>query len=436
MAASKPDDAPSGLPLTTQSTNQSAPLSTLGSIANITILILGAGSFALPWAFCHSGIVFAFIGVLLLGLFSLCTVLMLVESKRMIEESGTYSEIDEEHNDGLDYSQIAEIALGRRMEYIVKALTLCSCIGACAGYLRFILGVFTDIFGASQHLIILFLSPLLIVLSMIRTWSSLSSFATVGNILFFLAVILVLYDPLHTALSTPHAPHAPFIAANGPGDSPLLIIGPATFLFTVHYCVLSVARESDPVSFKKVVLPVSFGCAAVLNALFGAVCSLAYGLAVKDNVLRNVQGGWLGNGVSMFLAAALLITYLLYIKPAREYLEKLVLYAEPTPMTIRGEILSRLLTAFIVLLTVLISAGVQNFAVLTGTVGCITDAIQAYALPPLIYASLLVKRDRRESGVVKPLTIAKILGSVLLSAIGLGFTAAALRRLMILIFKL
>mmetsp|Transcript_6972 Transcript_6972/g.17086 ORF Transcript_6972/g.17086 Transcript_6972/m.17086 type:complete len:272 (+) Transcript_6972:81-896(+) len=271
---------------------------------------------------------------------------------------------------------------------------------------------------------------------MVRTWSSLSSFATVGNISFFLAALLVLYDAFRTAASAPHAPHAATVVSNAPGDSPLLIIGPATFLFTVHYCVLSVARESDPETFEKVVLPVSFGCAAVLNVLFGAVCSMAYGSAVKDNVLRNVQDGWLGNGVSIFLAADLLFTYLLYITPAREYLEKVVLHAEPTPMTIRGEIVSRLLTAFIVLLTVLLSAGVKNFAILTGTVGCVTDAIQAYALPPLIYSSLLVKRDQRECGAVQPRTIAIILGSVLMSAIGLGFTAAALRQLIILILKL
>ena len=264
--------------------------------ANLFLLFFGSGTFALPWAFTQAGLAGGVVGVLVVAAVTHMTIMMLVVSKRkqvqrIVAAANNSSSINSGVEDGttvstadhaavssdLSYAVVTSLAFGTdKAGLLVKLATTMSSIGACAGYLAFISGLLApslhqlgimdpdSLAFLSQLRIQTLLIPILVViipLTWIRSFKELAWFSTVGNLIFLVAVALVLSD----GISRFGLPTAADFVDHGPswkldddlmGEPVLrfwpesvshysLFIGPCIYLFTIHYCALPLEAETS-----------------------------------------------------------------------------------------------------------------------------------------------------------------------------------------------
>jgi len=173
----------------------------------------------------------------------------------------------------LTYANIASHAFGRdEAGLVVMTLTTLSSIGACAGYITFIVGITLPILHAvglslekssspggltadigsflaglgSEAVTWLFVWGCLVPFSLIRSFRGLASTTTWGNVVLVAAVAAVLYDGgkrfgFEPVEDTPEVLWWPDSPANY-----TLFLSPCIYLFTVHYCALPIETESRP----------------------------------------------------------------------------------------------------------------------------------------------------------------------------------------------
>ena len=199
-------------------------------VANLSNALLGVGIFAMPWGFLQSGVVGGCIILTMVALLSFETARILLSSQKML-----YSRSGEVKS----YPEMAVATLGgETWGTVVKCATVISCLGGCIGYLIFLGEISGQLFQISLTTAVLMAMCPLILLSWIRSFRELTIFTLLGNVAIFVAVIMVTIsgaaDYESDSLDT-----VPFIL---PVTS-LNFLGPATFLFTIHYCVLSMGAE-------------------------------------------------------------------------------------------------------------------------------------------------------------------------------------------------
>uniref|UniRef100_A0A7S3E9H7 Amino acid transporter transmembrane domain-containing protein n=2 Tax=Rhodosorus marinus TaxID=101924 RepID=A0A7S3E9H7_9RHOD len=348
----------------------------LAGMANVVKLILGSGSFALPWAFAQAGYVGGGIGVSVVALVATATVWMLVVSKRILST---------EFN--MNYAEVAGELLGQKWSVTVRAATFLSCFGACAGYLTFIGGLFSEIFDIGTTHVILMILPCFIFLSWVRTWKHLAFWSVFGNACFFLAMAAVAVDASTIWLERGMKPSPSFVPFNS--HTFPLFWGPAVFLFCIHYVALPIEREMQhPGEFTSTVIPASFCFCALINIIFGLGCYAAYGSSIKDNVLRNVGSSYLFVITAIGLSVDLAITFTLMLAPAREYVEIAILGDNPR-VTKKNVLTKNLIRSVLVMIISSVAIAVPNFALLIGLAGGVTDTLQTFIIPPLLYVKAL-----------------------------------------------
>jgi hypothetical protein len=198
-------------------------------ISNVINALLGLSIFAMPWGYLNSG----FIGGPLVTIFVAyltyrTTVIMLSAQKTIFDRTGEIK----------SFPEIASIYLGGiSWYYMVKVATVISCLGGCVGSLIFlgdISGQLLDM--ASYKAVSISLIPL-IFLSWKNSIDELSLFTLGGVIAILFGVLVVMID----GLGRIHAIDLQSTPALLPGS--LGLIGPSTFMFTIHYCILAMGAE-------------------------------------------------------------------------------------------------------------------------------------------------------------------------------------------------
>eukprot|EP00055_Hartaetosiga_balthica_P011140 m.49773 g.49773 ORF g.49773 m.49773 type:complete len:195 (-) comp7467_c3_seq4:985-1569(-) len=110
--------------------------------SNIFISFVGAGMLGLPFAFQQVGIFGGITIMTLVAMFSIKSMLLVVECKNHILDkrasSGEKPLIAESESPQIDYGDLASIALGPSGFWIVQASIVLSQVGFCCGYLIFI----------------------------------------------------------------------------------------------------------------------------------------------------------------------------------------------------------------------------------------------------------------------------------------------------------
>eukprot|EP01036_Dinobryon_divergens_P031566 gene31566-40991_t len=216
-------------------------LRNLSITSNCINALLGVSIFAMPWGFQQSGLLGGIIISLVVALLSFETVRMLLAAQR-------YCFI--KTGQAKNYPEIAEITLGRWFSLAVKLATIISCLGSCTGYIIFFGETLGQVFHCPSQRIVLMASVPLILLSWIRSFQELAVITVFGVIALYTAIAAIVYDG-----SLQYFDHRPTSSPRiGPGtttnDIPLFVpqtiltfLGPATFLFTIHYCILSMGSE-------------------------------------------------------------------------------------------------------------------------------------------------------------------------------------------------
>ena len=200
-------------------------------VTNVLIAILGITIFIVPWGYLQSGILGGSIIIIFVAVAAFCTVVFIITlQQHYFNRTGEIA----------DYAEIVSLSIGPFASNIVAMCTIISCLGACVSYLIFIGRVFSQLFGVSYFISLAISTPFLIAVSWIQSYQALSRYAASGIILVSIALVLILFDnqsekSLFQLIST-----APLF---GNRHSIVTFTGPATFLFTVHYCVAALHGE-------------------------------------------------------------------------------------------------------------------------------------------------------------------------------------------------
>lgn len=99
-------------------------------IPNSTKAIVGAGSFALPWAFMNMGSWGGLIAIVLLAALSMYTMLMLLRVRRIVSaQTG---------NNSVTYPDIARYVFGKPGAVLAYSLTMFASMGVAGAYIVFV----------------------------------------------------------------------------------------------------------------------------------------------------------------------------------------------------------------------------------------------------------------------------------------------------------
>ena len=358
---------------------QQAPSSFCGSIfgtnmsiiANTVNALLGVSIFAMPWGFEQAGLLGGAATILLVAPLSYETARVLLVAQRMIY-----------HSTGVvkNYPEIASDILGKNWAVVVKSATVISCLGGCVGYLIFLGEVCGQLFDLPLETAILGAVLPLMLLSWIRSFRDLAVFTLIGVFAIVVSCGVVMIDGVQAMKSQPpDAIHPQLLTLRSAPN----FLGPATFLFTIHYCVLSMGAEtlqqhessaavsvgvngaadkamaitSSPTERRKATsaasgtaadlsisrpLAISYALSSLLIILVGSSGYFTYGAAdiVKDseglpqpgceshvcqNIIMNLSPGPLRDFAGFALVVAIVLSYVIILVPAREHIELIVL---------------------------------------------------------------------------------------------------------------
>jgi hypothetical protein len=119
---------------------------------------------------------------------------------------------------------------------VIKLATTISCIGGCAGYLIFIAQLCSQELGLPLEKSVFILCIPITLLCWIRSFQELHIYTIFGVFAVTLSVFAIIFDagPVdHDSLDIKVFELVPSIS----------FLGTATFMFTVHYCILAMGAE-------------------------------------------------------------------------------------------------------------------------------------------------------------------------------------------------
>ncbi|GMI03422.1 hypothetical protein TrVE_jg5906 [Triparma verrucosa] len=392
---------------------------------------IGAGSFGLPYALSKAGYATGATSIIIMGLISYKTMLLMVHSKSIILDNfllnladplleGSDGEQDDTRKSfrnlerpsmkgGEDsagapqpsfdyisnralfiYSTLGEGAWGKMGRIVSELAVFLLMVGICAGYMIFIGSNFTSALndlglddGGIGRLIVVPLLPCL--LSLLRTYEILAKVASLGIFCVVGALLIIFtFGPIE---STGFISLGDLDAANMselPG-----VLGVSAFLLAIHPAVMSMAEETDDEDELKSAL--GWGCFAVITvntslALFGY---LLWGDKVDGYIFCNVNSHGLITAIKFLLVVELMCSLPLALRPPIEIAEKLLnLEGEGNDTTKRDVV-----RVTIVLLSYALTIGVPVFQDLLELVGGVCGGAVGFVIPPLCHARLLLICD-------------------------------------------
>jgi len=347
--------------------------------ANMTKSFIGAASFELPWAVMQAGLLGGILGLIFLAFIANYTIKLLSKCRKLTDnpEKSTYVHIGKETFgiSGVILVNISVIALN---------------LGICASYVDFIASNFSSVLvNVSNNeiftpgLCILMVAPILLFLSMIRSYSFLL-FTSVPGCLALLFAMIVSYGYFFSEYDIQPLSHYPLINF----ESFPLFFGNAAFLFCIHSVVLPIEQSMENKEYFARTVNVSMVFVTLLNLTFAVICYMLLGYCAQGTVTDNLPKGWLPTTVQLFLCVDILFTYTIFIIPLSEMVEKLLKIKKNSSWwRIKYITLRICLVAFTICFALL----VPMFNAITNIVGGLSIFV-GIILPPIFYIFLLRKK--------------------------------------------
>ena len=393
-------------------------------------VLLGVSIFSIPWGYYHSGYVNGSLIVVAVAIMSFETVNMLLEIQRKIyQRTGKI----------LDYSEISNLTLGSNCEILVKVCTIISCIGGCVGYLIFLGEVTSQIFTISRRLSTIITVALLIFLEMYDMAGNILPLITkFGMFSIVTSLISTIIDGSTRDQIYHDTPTESVVESNY-----LSILGPCSFLFTIHYCVMQIRTdeivganshaisynvrdhdilESNPIidnysgENSKIVLPDGNNAVYVkpmtksltLSYFISVVVILAFGMTgdqlyrntahvldrngniragcedkICQNVILNVSNYCIKWVIGSTLGVSVFASYKLLITPAKTYITDII-GVTLLKKNSKDRVNSLYIGISLVCVTGIVALVKPYFGICLGFIGGLTDAVQAFVLPPIL----------------------------------------------------
>jgi proton-coupled amino acid transporter len=337
--------------------------------ASLAKAIMGAGSFALPWAFMQMGYIAGPIFMTLLMTLSVYSMKLLVKCSK--------------HTAGHSYVDVARAAFGAtgaRCSYVAS----CSAsIGVCGSYLVFIAANLQSLLENSiqQRTLILLVLPIAVSLSAVRDVKKFALASLLGDVSVVLGMAVVLvYGFLYRTAALGEG-----CVAVGSLETMPLALGAIGYLFLVHFLSLPIeASMAQPEKFEQVA-SVTFTTCAVLSGGFGIIGYLLFGEETRQIVLLNVQGSLFVSAVKLLLCVDLLLTYPVVMRPSIVILEQSLLVKKNKNGKQQAEWAMHMgVCVGLGLVAACSSIFVPAFGLLSGLVGGVSQTFLALVLPPLM----------------------------------------------------
>ncbi|KAJ1459967.1 transmembrane amino acid transporter protein-domain-containing protein [Pelagophyceae sp. CCMP2097] len=381
---------------------------------------VGAGSFALPYAFSKVGWALGIGLTFALAALSTYTILLLINAEREI--------VDRQGGKRLSYPALAGAAFPGAVLGGVNAAhagclagVVATCLGVCAAYLDFCAGVLPPLlirlFGGdwTPAAAALLVAPAVFALACVDSKKVLSFGALLGNV------------AVGTGLAAVLVGGAVKGGAVFPGETTRLegvplFFGSTVFLFAIHIVVLPIAhgtrlahgtgarasaRHKGP-AFRNAVLG-AFLAIACVNALFGALAALLFAGGACEGVCPNVLDNFATTAATLDAVRVLLCLDLIFTTPLllaapREILEPTFLRWMASRGCLRLGAVRLAFRGALVGLCLALALGIPNFSDMVNLVGGVCNSLMGFVIPPLIHLKL--HPGRRPAYVAAHLAIA------------------------------
>lgn len=279
--------------------------------------IMGAGGFAIPWAFARMGLVVGTVSMCACAVASCFTlhqlsVLRVQVRAKLGQRCSTYVDL-------------AQATLGEHGARVVYCLVVVCSLGVCSAYLVFIASALCSmqIPMTSGAVALATATVLLPVVCLGRGLSALTVLAQAGTVAVLLGyAVTICYALMGQGVGAASSQGRPAEAVVlpsllAPADwaSAVAGFGPIAFLFLIHFLSVPVMASSSSGAsaqqgrFERLVL-VAFGIAAAVNGCFGALCLVYFQGQVSSIVINDIAAGtWWLSATKLLLCADLLCSY-------------------------------------------------------------------------------------------------------------------------------
>ena len=407
--------------------------------ASLAKAIMGAGSFALPWAFLQMGYLAGPVVLTVLMLLSVNSLQVLVTCARGMASSGTTTTTTT-----TSYVDVARSVFGTVGARLAYTASVSASLGVCGSYLVFIAANLQSLLvvnqvstasskdggevleepALSQTSFILLVLPLPILLSSVRDMKRFAFSSLLGDVSVVLGMVVVLIYGAwnHDSGVDTTTPDKKLVAIGSLKTMPLAF-GTIGYLFLVHFLSLPIESAMQrPERFHKVSM-ITFSTCAVLSGGFGIMGYMLFGQDTQQIVLLNVQGSYFVSAVKLLLCVDLLLTYPVVMRPSIVIVEQSLLREDSSISKRISNVGWTTHMIVCVVLGLVAAAGgifVSAFGLLSGLVGGVSQTFLAFVLPPLmVIQQRHVARMGREDGVTAN-TIATFWGQKELGLVGLG----------------
>ncbi|PKI42944.1 amino acid transporter ANT1-like [Punica granatum] len=413
-------------PLLNRSPSSSTGLATsIQTLGNIIVSIVGTGVLGLPFAFKIAGWLAGSIGVAVAGIATYYCMLILIECREKMASDSA---------DLKTYGDLGYKCMGKPGRFFTETLILVSQCGGSVAYLIFIGQNLSSIFKVHSLTFASFvfmLVPLEILLSWINTLSALAPFSTFANVCNVLAMGFVVKQDIQQALGgqfsfadrkavTPNIGGLPFAG------------GMAVFCFEGFGMTLSLeASMKERRTFPKV-LALAFAGITLAYVLFGFLGYMAYGEETRDIVTLNLPADWTAITVQIGLCLGLAFTFPIMIHPVNEIVEdnlkrlgwfQKLLRSDNDIDSSKTKIWKLIVfttRSIVVIVLGVVALCVPGFGVFVSLVGSTVCALLSFVLPASFHLQLLGPSMRLWQKVLDSLIL---LGGLLFAAYGTYNTA-------------
>lgn len=352
--------------------------------ASIAKAIMGAGSFALPWAFSNMGFIAGPIFMTVLMVLSVHSLDMLVNCSRAVQSINSQNH---------SYVDVSRAIFGKPGALLTYVASISASMGVCGSYLLFIAANLQSLLSSrpddvTQSSVIALILPIAILLSSVRDMKAFSFSSCLGDISVILGMVVVLFY----GIIYHHSNFGHGCVPIGSIDTIPLSVGAIGYLFLIHFLSLPIeSAMANPDQFQPVAQK-TFAACGMLSGIFGIVGYLLFGAETQQIVLLNVRGSFFLSAVKLLLCVDLLLTYPVVMRPSIVIVEQSVASMLAPKKTKTNQHRQVGWSVHMATCTVLglfaacASIYVPEFGLLSGLVGGVSQTFLAFVLPPLMLA--------------------------------------------------
>lgn len=236
--------------------------------ANLTKAIVGAGSFALPWAFANMGLWGGLITICVTAMLSSLTIFMVIRVRHAVYKRTRNSDIT--------YVDCARYCFGSAGAGVAYACTIAASLGVCGAYLNFVGSNLSSLAPQLtrvewQGVVV----PLVLLLSVFARMEHLALTSVLGDVALVVGMVATMWRG-GEVWDGFHPESVPAFSMDTYGRS----FGSVAFLFAVNFLIFPIERSMRHRRDFKEAVGYSFIFVSFTNAAFGFFGLLMFGVDV------------------------------------------------------------------------------------------------------------------------------------------------------------